>query len=495
MKLRKPAIILFSSIGLAGFLYACSGTQVTDLVEQGPPTVEIDKEVHFLTPEGEDVVVAPGAYEVQAEKEGLRLVAEEDTSESQIIEAKPITHEATTKGSTALSYSEQEDEQIVMLLLPNGKGLEAQGSYSGVHKRALRPNALRQRQIAQQFDIRKKLQLKPTQLALSAVSVKYSNLKTPYNGRKSRTSWSLPVSDTVANASFTFVWSGSPTPPSQVPEIQQMVKNKTCCLNVLIDNQTHSWAQRSPNLGRLPSRKTSFTAKFDKRGNLVTTVYLSDARSNTWPKTIKLSIVQGKSKWESAQTKIYATTVSYYTNVLHPIFSHDRCVTCHTLGDRPAIVAMHESRLGAGNYPDVEDAKPHNPDFCGGCHSIPQGSGHTDLDLNNEWFSPDKVQGINWKGWNAGRVCAKVTGPFTNKDGVTGAPFDAQTFHHHFHDDPRILWAVSSGWVPFGRPDLPVPMKNNLQGWFNKVDPWVDAGTPCPKWRFFKRPGKLTPRR
>ena len=146
MKKRRPSIIFFSAIGLMGLLYACSGTQVTDQAEPGPPTVEIDKEVHFLTPEGEDVVVAPGDYGVQAEKEGLRLMAEDgEESETLLIEAKSITHEEPGKASTALSYSEQEDEHIVMLLLPDGKGLEAQGSYSGVHKRALRPNDLRRR--------------------------------------------------------------------------------------------------------------------------------------------------------------------------------------------------------------------------------------------------------------------------------------------------------------------------------------------------------------
>ena len=200
----------------------------------------------------------------------------------------------------------------------------------------------------------------------------------------------------------------------------------------------------------------------------------------------------GKQKWVSASTKIYATAVSYYTSVLHPIFSHDRCTTCHALGNRQAIVAMHQERLGASSYPDSADAIPHNPDFCGGCHNT-TGSGHTDIDLNNEWFSPADVQGINWKGWSAGQVCAKVTGPFTNKDGGVEPPFDHDRFDHHFHDDPRILWAVASGWVPFGRPELPVPMKNNLPGWFNKVDVWVDAGTPCPKWRFFKRPARLQP--
>ena len=487
MKLRRPTFIFFSSIGLMGLLYACSGTQVTDMVDPGPPSVEIDKEVHFLTPDGEDVVVAPGDYEVQAEKEGLRLMAEDaDASESLVIEAKPITHEETRETSTALSYSEQEDEHIVMLLLPNGKGLEAQGSYSGVTKRALRSPTVRRKQVRRQFTIRKKIQLKPAQLALSAVSVKYSKVKRPYIGKKSRNTWRLQVSDTLNSGSFSFSWTGQgglgtqrlrPT-SSLIPEIKNLIKSKQCCIKLLINGK--------------PAK--GIRTILAQNGSLVTTGKLSSSRSNKWPKTVKLVITKGKKKWESLPTKIYATAVSYYTSVLHPIFSHERCTTCHTLGTQEAIVSMHQTRLGAASYPDNPEAKPHNPNFCGSCHNIPPGSPHTDVDLNNEWFSPDQVQGINWKGWSAGRVCAKVTGPFTDKVGVTGAQFDAQTFNHHFHDDPRILWAVSSGWVPFGRPDLSVPMKDNLQGWFNKVDPWVEAGTPCPKWRFFKRPGRLQQR-
>jgi len=404
MTKRRTVIIVFSSIGLMGLLYACSGTQVTDLTEPGPPTVEIDKEVHFLTPKGEDIVVAPGAYELQAQKEGLRLVAEEDTSESQLIEAKPITHEETRKTSTALSFSEQEDEQIVMLLLPNGKGLEAQGSYSGVHKRALRPQDLRRRQIAQQFDIRKKLKLKPAQFELSAVSVKYSNLKRPYIGKKSRNTWRLAVSDTL-NGSFSFAWTGARgigtgqllQKPNQIPEIRDLVKTRQCCVKLLVNGREVKSTQM----------------QFAKDGNLITTASLPSARAHKWPKTVQLVISKGQKKWESLATKIYATTVSYYTNVLHPIFSHDRCVTCHTLGTQQAIVSMHQSRIGADSYPDNPEAKPHNPNFCGGCHSAPN--------LNNEWFSPSALQGINWQGWSPGQVCAKVTGPFTNKDGVTHA--------------------------------------------------------------------------
>ncbi len=246
-----------------------------------------------------------------------------------------------------------------------------------------------------------------------------------------------------------------------------------------------SWPP-SPRTGRVPLRKPSLTVAFDRRGNLVTTVFLQKARSKNWPKTLKLAIASGRNTWNSADTKIYATAQSYYASVLHPIFSHDRCTTCHTLGTHDAIVEMHQSRIGAGAYPYENDpeARPHNSTFCGTCHSA--------ANLNNEWFSPAAIQKINWKGWNASRVCAKVTGPFINKDGETEAPFAASRFHQHFHEDPRILWAVSDGMTPFGN-DLNVPLPDNLNAWFNKVDPWVNAGTPCPKTVFFKRPGRILP--
>ena len=471
MKKQWSILILGSSIGLMFLLYACSTLQSIGTTEPAVPTVEIDKEIHFLTPEGEDVMVAPGEYEVRAEKEGLRLIAEEGVGgESMVIEAQSTNHQEKITAPTTLSFSDKEDEKMIVLLLPDGRGWEAQGSYSGVISReAPRGSSKSRTRWAQTLAMRNKLLAKATPLSLSAVSVRYSEMKKTYGGRKWKNTWRLPVSDTLHEGAFTFVWSGY-----QVGVPSSIMRKPS--LKLLIDGK----ATKSPQM------------KSAKGGNLMTSVNLSFARANTWPKTVQLEITNGKKKWESAPTKIYANAMSYYATVLHPIFSHERCTTCHTLGTRQAIVAMHQERLGADSYADVPDAIPHNPDFCGSCHNT-TGSGHTDIDLNNEWFSPAAIQGINWKGWSAGRVCAKVTGPFTNKDGVTEPPFDHEQFDHHFEQDPRIEWAVASGWVPFDRPELPVPMKGNFQGWVNKTRQWVDAGTPCPKWRFFKRPGRLQP--
>lgn len=485
MNSRKPLLFVPLAFVLMALVYACTTPQPAGTTGE-TSIVQIDRDTHFLTPDGEDVVVFPGAYLVQSEKNGLRLIAEEGTgSESVVIAASDQTHQQKLTGPTVLAISEKEDEQVVALLMPDGKGWEAMGSHSGVVSRAAPRHRTPQSQLQQAIALRNQLLVQFQQLSLIRASAQYQALNETYQGTLAQNTWRLPVSDTLDNGLFNFSWAAYEAGQSlqklprlnTIPELSDLVSKQQCCVQLLV--------------GGRPMK--GVTINFGRDGNLITRVSMPFSKAKTWPKTVKLVITQGTKKWESADTKIYANPVSYYAKVLHPIFSHDRCVTCHTLGDRQAIVAMHESRLGAGNYPDVEDAKPHNPDFCGGCHTISPGSDHTDLNLNNEWFSPAAVQGINWQGKNASQVCSIVTGPFTNKDGVTGTPFDAQTFHHHFHDDPRILWAVSSGWVPFGRPDLPVPIKNNLQGWFAKVDPWVGAGTPCPQQIFFRLPGKIQP--
>ncbi len=491
MSMPRSVILLISSLGLLALLYACTTPQVTKTVEPESATVEIDMAVHFLTPSGEDVVILPGAYEVKSETGGIRLVAEEGTSsESLLIEATPTDHEETVTNPMAVTLSDKNNEQVITLLLPNGKGWAAWGSYSGVHSRAGQRPRLDHTQIKSRLKIKNELRTRLAQLTLSSASVTYKGSRRPHHGTKSKNTWKLPINDTINSGSFTFAWRGyweksSLQPsliPNRIPEIQDIVKKKHCCITLTING-------KEAKLNRV---------SFGRGGTLQTRVMLTKARADTWPKTVKLTLIKGKNRWESPATKIFANTISYYTSVLHPIFSHERCTTCHMLGDREAIVAMHNDRLGVGNYPDVEDARPHNPTFCGSCHSIPPGSNPNNLDLSNEWFSPDSVQGINWKGWSANRVCKKVTGPFTDKDGNAGPPVD---LNHHFHDDPRILWAVSSGWVPFNRPDLAVPMKNNVQSWLSKVDPWVAAGAPCPsKSKFFRRPqraaaGKFFPRR
>ena len=209
MKKYWSMLVFGSSIGLMLLLYACSTLQSPGTVEPTIPTIEIDKEIHFLTPEGEDVMVAPGEYEVRAEKEGLRLIAEEGADgDSMVIDAQSTKHQEKITAPTTLSFSETEDEKVIVLLLPDGQGWEAQGSYSGVISRAAPRRGTRSRsQWTQALAMRNRIPAKPP-LSLAAVSVQYKGMKRPYRGRKSGNTWRLPVSDTLPKGTFTFEWSG-----------------------------------------------------------------------------------------------------------------------------------------------------------------------------------------------------------------------------------------------------------------------------------------------
>ena len=460
-------------------LYACSTPQTADILEKEPTTVEIDEKMHFRTPSEEDVAVLPGAYEVKPEKFGIRLIAEEGTGdESLLIEARAIDHQELITNPTALLVSDKKDDRVLTLLLPNGKGWEAWGTQNGIHSRTTQRPPLPSTLIKRYLKSEERDMLVVPQLSLSTVSIKYPGSKKSYKGEKLRTTWRLPVNDTLNAGTLTFTWAGywdkSALKPSFIPskvvDFQNLVNKKQCCIKLTING-------KEVKLSRL---------KFGQRGTLLTRVKLSYVRAITWPKTVKVIVTKGKKTWESATTKMYAKTMSYYETELHPIFSHERCTTCHSLGDNEKILEMHQYRLGIENYPYKydEEARPQNPTFCVTCHNAPN--------LQKKWASPLAAQGIDWKGWDPGSVCRKVTGPFTNIDGKVEPPFDHDKFDDHFHNDPLLLWAVSDGGTPLGK-ELEVPLRNNLNAWFRKVDPWVDAGTPCPiESNYFLRDGSAT---
>ena len=98
--------------------------------------IEIDRTLHFLSPQGKDVVVSSGIYTVEATEGGLRLIPSEETKgEALTIEAKPTSHEQSVKVPEPMLIPGEEDQHVVMLLLPDGKAMQAVGSYSGVRGR------------------------------------------------------------------------------------------------------------------------------------------------------------------------------------------------------------------------------------------------------------------------------------------------------------------------------------------------------------------------
>lgn len=113
-------------------------TLLAELEETPVASIELEKEVHFLTPDEATVVVPSGYYTVEAEKNGLQLtrgLLPDEGGEAFLLQAKPGTHEEQLDGPIARSTAVEEDAHYLTLLLPDGQSLEVIGSYSGVWPR------------------------------------------------------------------------------------------------------------------------------------------------------------------------------------------------------------------------------------------------------------------------------------------------------------------------------------------------------------------------
>jgi len=141
------------AIGLA--LSGCStadvreaSTTVTNVTEQdaGPvpfqKIVEFDKTVHFQSSDGKDIVLAPGGYTVEVAEAGLLLTStDKEGSEGVVVRAQPTTHQEDVEAPEPVAVSGGEDQQVVMMVMPGGKALQAIGTHSGVQSRGMQLQA------------------------------------------------------------------------------------------------------------------------------------------------------------------------------------------------------------------------------------------------------------------------------------------------------------------------------------------------------------------
>lgn len=141
------ALCLIVTFGLTFWTWhAVRGEEVVTEQDAGPvpfqKIVEFEKPVHFLTPDGKDIVIAPGGYSVEIAQEGLRLkAADTEAAESVTIQAQPVTHEEAVEAPEPVTMSAGDDQQVVMVLQPEGKALQAVGTFSGVQSRDLKLQA------------------------------------------------------------------------------------------------------------------------------------------------------------------------------------------------------------------------------------------------------------------------------------------------------------------------------------------------------------------
>jgi hypothetical protein len=104
-----------------------------------PPatTITLEQPLHFLTPDGADVVAEAGEYEVRP-LVGSQLQLRATGKESVFVQATAASHGESMETATALVVPDQQNPDLmhVLLLQPDGQFLDAVGSVSGVQTRA-----------------------------------------------------------------------------------------------------------------------------------------------------------------------------------------------------------------------------------------------------------------------------------------------------------------------------------------------------------------------
>jgi hypothetical protein len=109
----------------------CTGRE---LVSDNISRIALERPVHFQSSSGTDVVASAGNYQVQPAGEmQLRLIPQEGSPIT--VRAQSSTHQVYLVTPLALAIPWGEDEQHILLAMPDGQSLVAVGSLSGVRGR------------------------------------------------------------------------------------------------------------------------------------------------------------------------------------------------------------------------------------------------------------------------------------------------------------------------------------------------------------------------
>jgi hypothetical protein len=127
--MKKP-ILLVLSIVLS--MWMVEGT--TWGLSDSQTTITLSQPVHFLTPDGTDVVLHPGNYEVKATGNTLRLQSA-DMKDPIHVQAGPAPYPEDVDSPVAMAIPIPDEGIYLALAVPNKAGLEAMGSYSGIQTR------------------------------------------------------------------------------------------------------------------------------------------------------------------------------------------------------------------------------------------------------------------------------------------------------------------------------------------------------------------------
>ena len=100
--------------------------------EKSPANLRFERSIYFVDPDGGQVLAQPGLYAVTVTAEGSRLRLYPAGGAAPLTLATETMHHEETKPPFPLALILSEDDDVhVVLLLPEGKALDARGSYSG----------------------------------------------------------------------------------------------------------------------------------------------------------------------------------------------------------------------------------------------------------------------------------------------------------------------------------------------------------------------------
>lgn len=176
--------VLLTLIGLV----VLAGPITMVQADQPASTITLDRAMHFSRSDGQDLVVAPGAYRVEAHETQLRLTPEDrptDEKGSLLIQASSTAHEETVSVPIAMVVTEEgNDDQVhLVLLLPENTGWEAIGSMSGVTSRATSFSRLSRVQMQQAYAQQRQSVEMPNRLQPIKVAPNAGKQKRPLTGR------------------------------------------------------------------------------------------------------------------------------------------------------------------------------------------------------------------------------------------------------------------------------------------------------------------------
>jgi len=170
-----------------------------------PQLIVLDQKVHVLTADGSDLFLDEGTYQLETAEEWIRVIPDHNRTAAWLLEAHQTQHGEALEQPAALLAIENSDEVHMLILLPNGKGLEAIGSISGVRSRAAAPP-----QQLSQVQIRQRL------IAQPGISMTRPPAKTPSQSTTPLppqiTAYTISPANPLASSILPSVWPEQPVP-------------------------------------------------------------------------------------------------------------------------------------------------------------------------------------------------------------------------------------------------------------------------------------------